>query len=99
MQTVHMAETKTIPAQWQIYLMFYIYALTMGSLYPRLADLQIKMHLGEAALGFSLLGLALGTQISLLFAASALTASPARFTRFLEYSGLIVNFIHLSKWA
>ncbi|NRA20279.1 MAG: MFS transporter [Oceanospirillaceae bacterium] len=72
MQTVHMTETKTIPAQWQIYLMFYIYALTMGSLYPRLADLQLKMHLGEAALGFSLLGLALGTQISLLFAASAL---------------------------
>lgn len=57
-----------MPAQFRVYAAFFIYALTMGQIYPRLGDLQLQMGVAEGALGAALMGAALGTQISLMFA-------------------------------
>ena len=47
---------------------FFIYAVALGTLFPRLGDIQIAMGVGEALLGLSILGLPVGLQISLLVA-------------------------------
>lgn len=54
--------------QHGIYLAFCIYALGLGAIFPRLGDMQLQMGVGEATLGMSIIGAALGVQISLLFA-------------------------------
>ncbi|MBF0278421.1 MAG: MFS transporter [SAR324 cluster bacterium] len=58
----------SIAPQISVYLSFFIYALALGGIYPRLGDLQIQMGVGETVLGGALLGAALGAQISLMFA-------------------------------
>lgn len=57
-----------MPAQYRVYAAFFIYALTLGQIYPRLGDLQLQMGIAEGALGAALMGAALGTQIALMFA-------------------------------
>lgn len=47
---------------------FFLYSLTLAALYSRLAELQVSLGVGEAALGLGLLGAPLGTQIALIFA-------------------------------
>lgn len=56
-----------------IFIGFFIYAFALGSLFPRIGDLQVKMGLTESMLGLSLIGLPIGLQISLLMAAKLLT--------------------------
>jgi MFS family permease len=46
---------------------FFFYSLTLGSIFPRLGELQLSMGIAEGALGIGLLGAALGTQITLMF--------------------------------
>lgn len=57
-----------MPTQYRVYAAFFIYALTLGQIYPRLGDLQLQMGVAEGALGAALMGAALGTQIALMFA-------------------------------
>jgi MFS family permease len=57
-----------LPPQFRVYGGFFIYSFCMGSLPPRLPDIQAAMGVGEGALGFGLIGAALGTLISLSFA-------------------------------
>lgn len=52
----------------RVFAAFFLYALILGAIYPRLGDIQLKMGVGESALGLALVGLAVGTQISLAFA-------------------------------
>jgi MFS family permease len=59
---------RMIAPQVSVFMSFFIYALILGGIYPRLGDLQIQMGIGESILGAALLGAALGTQISLMFA-------------------------------
>lgn len=58
--------------QIRLYGAFFIYALALGAIYPRLGDLQLAMGIGESALGAALIGPGLGTFISLTFASAAL---------------------------
>lgn len=53
---------------FRVYASFFLYALILGSIYPRLGDIQLKMGVGESALGLALIGAAVGTQVSLAFA-------------------------------
>ena len=46
---------------------FFVYSFSMGSLPPRLPDLQRTMQIEEGALGFGLIGAAAGTLVSLSF--------------------------------
>lgn len=55
--------------QKRVYGGFFIYAFCMGSLPPRLPDLQHALNVTEGELGLGLIGVATGTLISLTFAA------------------------------
>jgi len=57
-----------LPPQFRVYGGFFIYSFCMGSLPPRLPDIQAAMGIEEGALGFGLIGAAVGTLISLSFA-------------------------------
>ena len=54
--------------QRRVYGAFFIYSFCMGSLFPRLPDLQRTLGVAEGALGLALIGTACGTLISLTFA-------------------------------
>ncbi len=58
----------SLPPQVRIYGAFYIYALAMGGLYPRIGDIQTAMGVGESALGLALIGTGTGTFLALTFA-------------------------------
>ena len=51
-----------------VFLAFFLYAFALGTLFPRLGDLQLEMGLSESQLGLSLMGLPIGVQLSLLVA-------------------------------
>ena len=51
-----------------VYIAFFIYAFALGSLFPRIGDLQKQLGVEEGTLGLALIGLPLGVQISLLLA-------------------------------
>lgn len=51
-----------------MFLAFLLYAFALGTLFPRLGDLQLQMGLSEGELGLSIVGLPLGVQLSLLAA-------------------------------
>ena len=57
-----------LPPQQRVYGGFFIYSFCMGSLPPRLPDIQRAMGVAEGALGFGLIGAAVGTLISLCVA-------------------------------
>lgn len=46
---------------------FAVYSFTMGNIFPRFADLREAMHATEGEFGFGLIGVPLGTLISLTF--------------------------------
>ena len=46
----------------------FLYAFALGTIFPRLGDLQLEMGLSETQLGLSLMGLPIGVQLSLLVA-------------------------------
>src|ERR1700733_11994920 len=56
-----------LPPQQRVYAGFFVYSFCMGSLPPRLPDLQRMMHVKEGLLGFGLIGAAAGTLVSLGF--------------------------------
>jgi len=58
----------SLPPQMRVYGAFLLYSFCMGSIFPRLPDLQHAMGIAEGALGLSLIGTAVGTLISLTFA-------------------------------
>lgn len=51
-----------------VYVAFFIYAALLGSLFPRLGDIQIQMGITESILGLAITGLPVGLQLSLLYA-------------------------------
>lgn len=48
---------------------FALYSFALGNLFPRLAEVQVAMGVGEGALGLGLIGAPAGTLIALTFAA------------------------------
>jgi MFS family permease len=57
-----------LPPHFRVFGGFFVYSFCMGSLPPRLPDIQRAMGIEEGALGLGLIGAALGTLISLSFA-------------------------------
>ena len=51
-----------------VFVSFFLYAFSLGTLFPRLGDLQTQMGIDKATLGFALIGLPFGVQFTLLFA-------------------------------
>ena len=56
-----------LPPQQRVFGGFFVYSFCMGSLPPRLPDLQRMMQIEEGPLGFGLIGAAAGTLVSLSF--------------------------------
>ncbi len=52
----------------QVYSAFFLYAMAMGGIFPRLGDIQQALGITERALGFALVGTASGTMVSLTLA-------------------------------
>ncbi|WP_375598701.1 MFS transporter [Devosia sp. Naph2] len=57
-----------LPPQIKVFGAFFIYSFCMGSMFPRLPEIQEAMDVGEGQLGLALIGSAVGTLISLTFA-------------------------------
>ena len=57
-----------LPPQMRVYGGFFVYSFTMGTLPPRLPAIQQAMAVETGALGFGLIGAAVGTLVSLTFA-------------------------------
>lgn len=60
------------PAQQVIFISFGLYSFAIGTLFPRLGDLQLALGISPAVLGLCLAAIALGLQVSLLFSSLAL---------------------------
>ncbi|UXN74184.1 MFS transporter [Devosia sp. A8/3-2] len=87
-----------LPPQIKVYGAFFVYSFCMGSLYPRLPDIQLAMGVGEGALGFALIGAALGTLISLTFASPIIERVGYRRT-LLTALPLLAVFYAIAVWA
>ncbi|KFC64352.1 putative membrane protein [Devosia sp. LC5] len=87
-----------LPPQIKVYGAFFVYSFCMGSLYPRLPDIQHAMGVGEGALGFALIGAALGTLISLTFASPIIERIGYRRTLLTALPTLAV-FYAIAVWA
>ena len=64
-----------------VFFSFFIYAVALGTLFPRIADLQTQMGIDKATLGLALVGLPAGVQLTLLFA--------DRLVRRISFRGLL----------
>ena len=58
-----------MPQHRRVFASFFLYAFCMGGFFPRLAEIQRGMGVGEGALGLALIGVAAGTLVSLSFGA------------------------------
>jgi MFS family permease len=58
-----------MPLHRRVFACFFLYSFCMGGFFPRLAEIQRAMGVGEGALGLALIGVAAGTLISLTFGA------------------------------
>lgn len=77
MKWVHALGLKMTAAQ-RVYAAFFLYALSLGGLYPRMAEMQQSMGVAEGALGMGLIGTACGTLLSLTFGGPWIEALGAR---------------------
>jgi MFS family permease len=67
-----------LQAHHRVFAAFCLYAFSMGGFYPRLAEIQRGMGVGESTLGLALIGVASGTLFSLTFLAPLLARFGAR---------------------
>jgi MFS family permease len=60
-----------MPMHRRVFASFFLYAFCIGGFFPRLAEIQQGMGVGEGALGLALIGVAAGTLTSLTFGGPA----------------------------
>jgi MFS family permease len=58
-----------MPQHRRVFASFFMYSFCIGGFFPRLAEIQRAMGVGEGALGLALIGVAAGTLVSLTFGA------------------------------
>ena len=87
-----------LPPQIKVFGAFFIYSFAMGSIFPRLPDIQTSMGVGEGALGLALIGSAVGTLISLTFAGRVVEAIGYRRVLLVAIP-LLSALYALASWA
>ena len=87
-----------LPPQFKVFGAFFVYSFCMGSMFPRLPDIQRAMGVGEGQLGLALIGSAVGPLISLTFAGRFIEAVGYRRV-LLTAIPLLSVFYALSMWA
>jgi hypothetical protein len=63
-------------SRYPVFIGFFIYSFGLGTLFPRIGDIQIAMGLGEGALGLALIGLPFTLQNSLVIVDRVLRRYP-----------------------
>ncbi len=81
-----------IPAHIRIYSVFFLFALSLGGLLSRVPDLQRQLGLTESQLGLTLIGMAIGSLISLTTASPLIHRLGARATAFITVFGTAVIY-------
>ena len=79
--------------QRNVYFAFFLYAFALGALFPRIGDLQVKMGIGESALGFALIGLSTGVQLSLFYADKILRRTGFQLSMFFGVLLIGLSFV------
>jgi MFS family permease len=69
-----------MPQHRRVFACFFLYSFCMGGFFPRLAEIQRAMGVGEGALGLALIGVAAGTLVSLTFGAHLIERLGHRYT-------------------
>src|SRR5690349_8388457 len=87
-----------LPPQIKVFGAFFIYSFTMGSMFPRLPDIQRALGVAEGQLGLALIGSAVGTLISLTFAGRLLETIGYRRV-LLTAIPLLAVLYALAMWA
>src|SRR5690606_31662255 len=87
-----------LPPQVKVFGAFFVYSFCMGSIYPRLPAIQQAMGVGEGALGLALIGVAIGTLISLTFAGQIIETLGYRRT-LLAAIPLLSIFYAIAVWS
>jgi MFS family permease len=76
-----------IPAHVRIYSVFFLFALALGGMLSRMADLQHQLGVSESELGLTLIGMAIGSLISLTIASPLIHRLGARWTALVTVFG------------
>jgi MFS family permease len=83
--------------QHRVYACFFLFAAALGALLSRLPDLQVQLGLGESQLGLTLIGMAVGSLISLSLSSPWIERLGARRTALLTVIGTAF-FYALVPW-
>ena len=81
-----------LPPQVRVFGIFFIYSFGIGGLYPRIGDIQLQMGVAEGPLGLGLIGVAVGTLISLTFATPLVERLGHRTTVLIAVPAMTVFF-------
>lgn len=81
-----------IAPQHRIYAGFFLFAVTTGALMARLPDIQTQLGVSESQLGLTMIGMSIGSLISLTFAAPLIDRLGPRTTAFFTVLGPALLF-------
>ncbi|MGB3337292.1 MAG: MFS transporter [Devosia sp.] len=81
-----------IAPQHRLYACFFLFALTTGALMARLPDIQTHLNVTEGQLGLTMIGMAIGSLISLTFGAAVIEKLGVRTTAFFTVLGPALLF-------
>lgn len=76
-----------------VFIGFFIYSFGLGTLFPRIGDIQLAMGLGETTLGLALIGLPIGLQISLLLADKVLARYSVRLVMIAGMAMIALSYV------
>jgi MFS family permease len=82
----------TIAPQHRLYSCFFLFAVTTGALMARLPDIQTHLGVSESQLGLTMIGMSIGSLISLTFGAAVIERLGVRTTAFLTVLGPALLF-------
>lgn len=82
----------TLPPQLRIYASFFLFSFTTGAMTSRLPDLQTKLGITQGELGLMLIGMAIGSLISLTLSAPLIERLGARTTALITLPGTFACF-------
>ncbi|KKC37816.1 major facilitator transporter [Devosia epidermidihirudinis] len=86
-----------IAPQHRIYACFFLFAFALGALLSRMPDLQTHLQVTEGQLGMTIIGMSVGSLLSLTFSAPLIDRLGARTTAFVTVLGTAV-FYAIIPW-
>ncbi|KQV38321.1 MULTISPECIES: MFS transporter [unclassified Rhizobium] len=78
--------------QHRIYTCFFLFAVTLGALFARMPDLQVALGVDKSELGLTLIGMSIGSLISLTLSSPLIARLGVRTTAFLTVLGIAAIF-------